>query len=49
MCLIKAVTFNPNQFIIDNILNLNITYEDEDPETLYYNIVDDDKIKAVKL
>ena len=50
MCLIKATNnFNPSQFINNNTLNLNITYDDEPTNTFYYNIVDDDKIKAVRL
>jgi hypothetical protein len=50
MCLIKATSnFNPSEFINKNIFNLNITYEDEPTNTFYYNIVDDDKIRAVRL
>ena len=50
MCLIKATNnFNPSQFINNNTLNLNITYDDEPTNTFYYNIVDDDKIRAVRL
>ena len=50
MCLIKATSnFNPSQFINNNTLNLNITYDDEPTNTFYYNIVDDDKIRAVRL
>ena len=50
MCLIKATTnFNPSEFIKQNNLQLNITYDDEPTNTFYYNIVDDDKIRAVRL
>lgn len=50
MCIIKTTNdFNPSQFINNNIFNLNITYEDEPTNTFYYNIVDDDKIRAVRL
>ena len=50
MCLIKATSnFNPSEFINKNTFNLNITYEDEPTNTFYYNIVDDDKIRAVRL
>ena len=50
MCLIKATSnFNPSEFIKQNNLQLNITYDDEPTNTFYYNIVDDDKIKAVRL
>lgn len=49
MCIIKTVELNTNGFINTNTFNLNIIYEDEDPNTFYYNIVDDDKIKAVRL
>ena len=47
MCLIKATNdFNVGDFINKNTFNLNIEYETENPSTLYYNIVDDDKIRA---
>lgn len=50
MCIIKATNdFNPSQFINNNTLHLNITYQDEPVNTFYYNIVDDDKIRAVRL
>ena len=50
MCIIKTLTtFNVNEFITNNTFNLNITYSTEPTNTLYYNIVDDDKIKAVRL
>lgn len=50
MCIIKATSnFNPSEFINKNIFNLNITYEDEPTNTFYYNIVDEDKIRAVRL
>ena len=50
MCLIKATSnFNPSEFIKQNNLQLNITYDDEPTNTFYYNIVDDDKIRAVRL
>ena len=50
MCIIKATNeFNQSVFINNNTFNLNITYEDEPTNTLYYNIVDDDKIRAVRL
>jgi hypothetical protein len=47
MCLIKATNdFNVGDFINKNTFQLNIEYETENPSTLYYNIVDDDKIRA---
>jgi hypothetical protein len=47
MCLIKATTdFNVSDFINKNTFNLNITYGEEPTSTLYYNIVDDEKIRA---
>ena len=47
MCLIKATNdFNVGEFINKNTFDLNIEYETENPSTLYYNIVDDDKIRA---
>ena len=47
MCLIKATNdFNVSEFIQQNNFELNITYDDEPTNTLYYNIVDDDKIRA---
>jgi hypothetical protein len=47
MCLIKAPNdFNVGEFINKNTFQLNIEYETENPSTLYYNIVDDDKIRA---
>lgn len=47
MCLIKATNdFNVGDFINKNTFQLNITYESEPTSTLYYNIVDDDKIRA---
>ena len=47
MCLIKATSdFNVSEFIQQNNFELNITYDDEPTNTLYYNIVDDDKIRA---
>ena len=50
MCIIKATNdFNPSQFINNNTLHLNITYQDEPVNTFYYNIVDEDKIRAVRL
>lgn len=50
MCIIKADnTFNPSAFINNNTLNLNIVYGEESPNTFYYNIIDDDKIRAVRL
>ena len=50
MCIIKATNdFNPSNFIKQNNLQLNITYEDEPVNTFYYNLVDEDKIRAVKL
>ena len=50
MCLIKATTdFNVGDFINKNTFNLNITYGEEPTSTLYYNIVDDDKIRARRL
>ena len=50
MCIIKATNdFNPSQFINNNTLHLNITYQDEPINTFYYNIVDEDKIRAVRL
>ena len=50
MCIIKATSnFNPSEFIKQNNLQLNITYDDEPTNTFYYNIVDDDKIRAVRL
>lgn len=50
MCIIKATDdFNPSKFINENTFNLNITYETEPTSTFYYNIVDDDKIRAVRL
>ena len=50
MCIIKTTNdFNPSQFINNNTLHLNITYQDEPVNTFYYNIVDEDKIRAVRL
>jgi hypothetical protein len=49
MCVIKTVELNVNQFISDNTFILDITYGSERPQTLYYNLVDDDTIKAVRL
>lgn len=50
MCIIKSIdTFNPSLFIAENTFNLNIEYSTEEPNTFYYNIVDDDKIKAKRL
>lgn len=50
MCIIKTLQgFSPNELINANNFNLNITYDSEDPNTFYYNIVDDDKIRAVRL
>lgn len=50
MCLIKATNeFNVSEFINKNSFNLNITYGEENPSTLYYNIVDDDKIRARRI
>ena len=50
MCLIKATNdFNVSEFINKNTFQLNITYESEPTSTLYYNIVDDDKIRARRL
>lgn len=50
MCLIKATNdFNVSEFINKNSFNLNITYESEPTNTLYYNIVDDDKIRARRI
>lgn len=50
MCIIKTLQgFNPNEFLDMNNLNINITFETEDPNTFYYNLVDDDKIRAVRL
>ena len=50
MCLIKATNdFNVSKFINKNTFQLNITYESEPTSTLYYNIVDDDKIRARRL
>ena len=50
MCLIKATNdFNVGDFINKNTFQLNITYESEPTNTLYYNIVDDDKIRARRL
>lgn len=50
MCIIKAnPDFNPSGFIANNTFNLNISYESEPTNTFYYNIVDDDKIRAVRL
>lgn len=47
MCLIKATNdFNVGDFINKNTFDLNIEYGTENPSTLYYNIVDDDKIRA---
>ena len=47
MCLIKAPNdFNVGEFINKNTFNLNIEYETEPTSTLYYNIIDDDKIRA---
>ena len=50
MCIIKANNdFNPSSFISNNTFNLNIAYEGEPTNTFYYCLVDDDKIKAVRL
>ena len=50
MCIIKANNdFNPSVFINDNLFDLNIVYEDEPTNTFYYCLVDDDKIRAVRL
>ena len=50
MCVIKTLEdFNPSDFINNNTLNLDITYSTEPTDTLYYNIVDNDKIKAKRL
>ena len=50
MCLIKTVKFNVNKFINENTLKMSISYDDDEPpNTLYYNLVDDDKIRAVRL
>jgi hypothetical protein len=49
MCIIKTVELDVNQFINDNTFHLNIRYESEPRSTLYYNLVDDDTIKAVRL
>ena len=50
ICIIKATNdFNQSKFISDNTFNLNITYETEPTNTLYYNLVDEDKIRAVRL
>ena len=50
MCIIKSIdTFNPSLFIAENTFHLNIEYSTEEPNTFYYNIVDDDKIKAKRL
>ena len=50
MCIIKTTNdFKPSTFINHNRFNIDIEYEDEPTNTFYYNIVDDDKIKAVRL
>ena len=50
MCIIKATNdFNPSNFIKQNNLQLNITYDSEPVNTFYYNLVDEDKIRAVRL
>lgn len=49
MCIIKTVELDVNQFINDNTFHLDIRYESEPRSTLYYNLVDDDTIKAVRL
>lgn len=50
MCLIKAPNdFNVGEFINKNTFQLNIEYETEPTSTLYYNIVDDDKIRARRI
>lgn len=49
MCLIKTTELDVNKFISENNFDLNITCQDEPTHTLYYNLVDDDKIRAVRL
>ena len=50
MCIIKTNPgFNPSQFIANNTFDLNIIYAEEPPNTFYYCLVDDDKIRAVRL
>lgn len=50
MCIIKAGNdFNSSNFINDNIFHLNIVYGSEPSNTFYYCLVDDDKIRAVRL
>ena len=49
MCVIKTTTFAPREFLNTNTVNMNIIYGSEEPNTFYYNLVDDDKIRAVRL
>lgn len=50
MCIIKTNPgFNPSQFIAGNTFDLEITFGDEPKSTFYYCLVDDDKIRAMRL
>jgi hypothetical protein len=50
MCIIKTIEgFNPSKFIAENSFNVEINYDSEPTNMLYYNIVDDDKIYARRL